>query len=395
MIFSGEIFILKICLTIFSSPWSRFKGGGQIAVHQLACALHRQGCEVHVLYSKEPGEKIEPEVPYKIHWTRRFNIATINLDIFSFGWTLNRLVRRERFDIVHGNAEESFFSSWICRRHNAIPFFTSHAPYVPGTGIFRALWRPISFLKTVNPYLLRSAARRAKKIITFSRFSRNLVIAGLGQRWQGRAGVIPGGIDPSWFDVRRNPSEKPELVFWGRMEDEKGIPELLDALAIVVKKIPEIKLTLVGEGNRVEDYKRKVRKLGLIPKVVLPGWLSMKEVQKLSATANIAVFPSRIESFGLAVAEALGAGVPVIAGNAGALPEVVEDGVTGTLVAPRDPKALANAICAVLENEEKFRCMAERGRETARQKFSWDSAAVQLIGLYRQELAATGKSIPD
>ena len=364
-------------------------------MHQLACALQRQGCEVHVLYSKEPGEKIELDVPYKIHWTRRFNIATINLDIFSFARSLNRLACREGFDIVHGNAEESFFSSWICRRHNAIPFFTSHAPYVPATGIFCALLRPVAFLKTVNPYLHRSAACRATKIITFSQFSRNLILAGLGQNWQNRVEVIPGGIDPSWFEVERTPSEKPELIFWGRMEDEKGIPELLEAVKIVVKKIPGVKLTLIGEGNRLEEYKLKVRKLGLVPRMIVPGWQSMKAIQKLSATASVAVFPSRIESFGLSVAEALGAGVPVIATNAGALPEIVEDGVTGTLVSPRDPEALATAICTVLENTENFRLMAERGRETARQKFSWDSTAEQLICLYRQELAAIGKSLPD
>ncbi len=364
-------------------------------MHQLACALQRQGCEVHVLYSKEPGEKIEPDVPYKLHWTRRFNVATINLDIFSFALSLNRLAYREGFDIVHGNAEESFFSSWIFRRQNAISFFSSHAPHVPTTGIFRALWRPISFLKTVNSHLLRSAARRAGKIITFSQFSRNLVLAGLGQCWQDRVVVIPGGIDPSWFEVERMPSEKPELLFWGRMEDEKGIPELLEAMKIVVKKIPDVKLILVGEGNRLEEYKQRVRKLGLVPRMIVPGWQSMEAIQKLTATASAAVFPSRIESFGLSVAEALGAGVPVIASNAGALPEIVEDGVTGTLVSPRDPEALADAICTVLENAEKFRRMADRGRESVRQNFSWDSTAEQLIGLYRQELAAIGKSIPD
>jgi glycosyltransferase involved in cell wall biosynthesis len=348
-----------------------------------------------VLYSKEPEEKIVSEVPYKIHWTRRFNIDTLNLDIFSFGWTLNRLARRERFDIVHGNAEEAFFSSFICRWHNAMAFFTSHAPSVPTTGILHALLRPLSFLKTINPHLLRSAAHHAQKIITFSEFSRDLVQKGLGHDRQNRVAVIPGGIDPSWFDVRRPPSEKAELVFWGRMEDEKGVPELLDALKIVVKKIPEIKLTLVGEGNRLEDYKQKVRKLGLIPKVVMPGWQSIKEIQKLAARAQVAVLPSRIESFGISVAEALGAGVPVIATNAGALPEIVEDGVTGTLVAPGDKEVLADAIFTVLGNREKFRAMAERGRETARKKFSWDVTAQQLIGLYRQELAAIGKPVPD
>lgn len=364
-------------------------------MHQLACALQRQGCEVHVLYSKEPGEKFAPDVPYKIHWTRRFKMATLNLDIFSFAWTLNRLVRKKKFDIVHGNAEESFFSSFLCSQYNAISFFTSHAPYVPATGILRALLKPISFLKTVNSHLLRSAARRATKIITFSQFSRNLVLAGLGQNWKNRVLMIPGGIDPSWFDVKRTPSEKPELIFWGRMEDEKGVPELLEALKIVVKKFPDVELTLVGEGHCLEDYKQRVRKLGLIPKVVMPGWQSMEAIQNLSATAHAAIFPSRIESFGLAVAEALGAGVPVIATNAGALPEIVEDGVTGTLVAPEDPKALTDAICGVLENAENYRAMAKRGQEAVLKNFTWDATAKQLIRLYRQELAATGKSVAD
>lgn len=348
-----------------------------------------------MLYSKEPGEKIAPEAPYKIHWARRFKTATINLDIFSFGFALNRLARKEKFDIVHGNAEEAFFSSCISERQNAVYFFTSHAPHVPSTGILRALCRPIAFLKTVNPHLLRSAARRAQKIITFSQFSRERVLAGLGDRFESLIEVIPGGIDPSWFDVERAPSENPELIFWGRMEDEKGVPELLDALKIVATKIPAIKLTLVGEGHRLEDYKQKVRKLGLIPKVVMPGWRSMEEIQKLIARARVAVLPSRIESFGLSVAEALGAGAPVITTNAGALPEIVQDGVTGTLVAKENPQALADAIGRVLDNEENFRQMAKRGREEARQKLSWDFAARQLIELYRQELAVPGEPVPD
>jgi glycosyltransferase involved in cell wall biosynthesis len=355
-------------------------------VHQLACALQRQGCEVHVLYSKEANEAIGPNVPYKIHWTRRFNVATINLDIFSFAFALNRHLRREKFDIVHGNAEESFFSSCICRRTGAIPFFTSHAPYIPATGILRALLSPISFLKSINPHLLRSAARRAKKIITFSQFSKNRVLEGLGKRWQDRVEVISAGIDPSWFDVERTPTDKPELLFWGRMEDEKGIPELLQALKIVAKKYPEVKLTLVGEGHRLEAYKQQVRTLGLIPRIVMPGWQSTAAIQKLAATARLGIFPSRIETFGLSVGEALGAGLPVIASRAGALPEIIDDGVTGTLVPPEDPEALALAICTAFEDVGESSRRAEQGRETARQRLSWDETARQLITIYEKEL---------
>ena len=100
---------MKICLSINSSPWSRFKGGGQIAVHYLASSLSKLGHEVHVIYSKQSREKIDVVVNYNIHWVRHFNIATINLNIFSFGVKAWQLNRKHKFDIFHGNAEEAFF----------------------------------------------------------------------------------------------------------------------------------------------------------------------------------------------------------------------------------------------------------------------------------------------
>ncbi|PIQ97284.1 MAG: hypothetical protein COV67_04960, partial [Nitrospinae bacterium CG11_big_fil_rev_8_21_14_0_20_56_8] len=105
---------MKICLTVNSSPWSRFKGGGQLAVHHLACAFARKGQEVHVVYSRTAGENPEVRVPYRIHWVRHFNCATLNLNIFSYARALEILCPRHRFDIVHGNAEESFFADRAC-----------------------------------------------------------------------------------------------------------------------------------------------------------------------------------------------------------------------------------------------------------------------------------------
>ena len=75
---------MKICLTIYSSPWSAFKGGGQLAVHHLACALQKIGHQVHVLYSKNPNEKIVQSVPYTIHWVRHFEFSAFNLNLQLF-----------------------------------------------------------------------------------------------------------------------------------------------------------------------------------------------------------------------------------------------------------------------------------------------------------------------
>lgn len=376
---------MKICLTVNSSPWSRFKGGGQIAVHHLACALHAKGHEVHVLYSRCPGEAVSVSVPYKIHWVRHFNVATVNLNIFSFGWALCRLTRKNRFDVIHGNAEEAFFASRAGRKFGAKFFFTSHAPRIPSTGILRGLLNPLFFLKNVNFYLLRFAAARARRIVTFSQFSKNLVVAGLGQHWEDRVEVIAPGIESSWFEVERNPASEPSLIFWGRMEEEKGIPELLQALKNVAESVPEVRLTLIGEGNRLDEYKALTETLGIAARVTFTGWLEVPQIQDLAARCRLGIFPSRIESFGLSAAEAMAAQLPVIATRAGALPEIVDDGVTGTLVPSRDPQALGRAIEEALADPSRCSGMAEKGREVIRRSFSWDAAADKIIELYLGE----------
>ncbi|KMP11322.1 hypothetical protein UR09_03480 [Candidatus Nitromaritima sp. SCGC AAA799-A02] len=374
---------MKICLTVNSSPWSRFKGGGQLAVHHLACALCSRGHEVHAIYSKLPDEPIRPEVPYKIHWARHHNIATVNFNIFSYLSVLRPLAATEKFDVIHGNAEEAYYADAVARETGAACVFTSHAPNIPATGMLGGMLHPLRFMKSVNTYLLREAARSAQRIITFSRFSREIVLTGLGKNYADRVEVISPGIDPSWLEVERNPAPVPHLLFWGRIEEEKGLPELFTAIKKVSAKVPEIKLTLVGEGSRLTEYQQMVSDRGLAGQVELPGWLGLREIQDFATRCSLGVFPSRIESFGLSVVESMAAGLPVIAASSGAIPENVEDRVTGTLVPGGDPGALADAILTALENPEHQETQAGKARDAVRRKFSWDRTADRLVELYK------------
>ena len=375
---------MKICLSVNSSPWSRFKGGGQIAVHFLASALSDLGHEVHVIYSRQPGEVTQEKANYHVHWARHFDIATVNLNIFSFGLNLFRLMRRHKFDVIHGNAEEAFFFRWLCSNKSAIQIFTSHAPYIPQTSIFRALLTPVSSLKKVNTYLLRQAAANADQLIAFSDFSCKLIADGLGKASLDRIHVVSPGIDPSWFEVIRHLDSCEEIVSWGRLEDEKGIPELLKAMEIVQKRRGPVRLNLVGEGSRENEYRNRAQEMGLDVRFL--GWKSQSETQKLASSSALSVFPSRIESFGLAVAEAQAANLPIVCTRAGALPEIVEDGVTGKVVYPQSPKDLAEAIIHTLENKSQAVEMAKLGREMARKRFSWGIAAKRTIKIYEEAI---------
>ena len=377
---------MKICLTIYSSPWSEFKGGGQIAVHHLACALQRMGHEVHALYSKSPGEKISAKPIYTLHWTSHFNCATLNLDIFSYYRAMKRLMKWEHFDILHGNAEEAFFASDIARTFKAGYLFTSHANMIPETGMIRGMLRPWSFLKTINNYLLRSAAFNASRVITLSEFSKKLVLKGLRKKKGKKVMVVSPGIEPTWFEVKRQAEGSTDLVFWGRMEDQKGISELLRTLKEVAGRIPEVRLHLIGEGNMIKSYQKQAENLGVLDRVNFHGWMEVDAIQQFIAKCAVGVFPSRIESFGLSMAEAMGAGLPIIATRVGALPEFIEDGVTGTLVPPGNIPALYRSILEKLENPGRAQTLADAGRELVRQRFSWDQSARIMTDIYQSVL---------
>jgi glycosyltransferase involved in cell wall biosynthesis len=377
---------MKICLTIYSSPWSEYAGGGQIAVHHLACALQSMGHDVHVLYSKSHGEKISAKSPYTLHWATHFHCATLNFDIFSFGRALKRLMKWERFDIIHGNAEEAFFASDIARNFKAGYLFTSHANTILETGIVRGMLRPLTFLKNLNSYLLRSSAFKASRVITFSEFSKRLVLKGLRKKKGKRVIVVSPGIDPSWFESKREAKGSKDLVLWGRMEEQKGISELLRALREVAGRIREVRLHLIGEGNMTKSYRKQAKDLGMQDRVNFHGWMSIDAIQEFIAKCAVGVFPSRVESFGLSMAEAMGAGLPIIATRVGALPEFIEDGVTGTLLPPGNIPALYRAILEKLENPDRAQALADAGRETVRQRFSWDQAAQEMTDIYQAVL---------
>ena len=89
---------------------------------------------------------------------------------------------------------------------------------------------------------------------------------------------------------------------------------------------------------------------GLSDRVAFPGWLTTRAIQQLAAKCSLGVFPSRIESFGLSVVEAMAGGLPVIATCTGAIPENVEDGITGTLIPRGNPGALADVLIKAIKN---------------------------------------------
>ncbi|MFL5401588.1 MAG: glycosyltransferase family 4 protein, partial [Gemmatimonadales bacterium] len=127
--------------------------------------------------------------------------------------------------------------------------------------------------------------------------------------------------------------------------------------------------------------------LGIAGDVTFLGWVPNAELPRYYRAAAVSVIPSLEEGFGIPAAEAMGCEVPVVASDAGGLPEVVEDGVTGLVVPRGDASALANAIGSLLANPQLRRQMGQAGRARALRLFDWDRSAEQFEELYGEVAA--------
>ncbi len=163
----------------------------------------------------------------------------------------------------------------------------------------------------------------------------------------------------------------------------KGIRYLIEAAAQLKPRFPDLKLVLAGDGFERPELDRLAKQLGISADVTFLGWVPNASLPAYYRAAAISVIPSLEEGFGIPAAEAMGCEVPVVASDAGGLPEVVENGVTGLVVPRGDSAALADAIGSLLDDPERRRSMGRAGRERALRLFDWDRTAEQFEQIYR------------
>src|ERR687890_721986 len=164
----------------------------------------------------------------------------------------------------------------------------------------------------------------------------------------------------------------------------KGIRFLIEAVAMLVPRFPDIKLVLAGDGFERPELVQLAERLGIGAQVTFLGWVPNAALPPYYRAAAVSVIPSLEEGFGIPAAEAMGCEVAVVASDAGGLPEVVENGVTGLVVPRGDSKALAQAIGSLLSDPQRRRQMGQAGRERALRLFDWDRSAEQFEQLYRE-----------
>ncbi len=153
----------------------------------------------------------------------------------------------------------------------------------------------------------------------------------------------------------------------GRLELEKGHPTLLEAWPLVLERVPRAYLLIVGEGSRQDALHQIAREQGIERHVIFTG--RRDDIPAVTAALDVAVLPSYREAQGLTILEAMAMSRPVVASNVGGIPEMVEDGVTGLLVPPHDPPALAAAVSRLLLDHPLADTLARAGHDLVHDRF--------------------------
>jgi glycosyltransferase involved in cell wall biosynthesis len=176
------------------------------------------------------------------------------------------------------------------------------------------------------------------------------------------------------------PPDAPVLAVIGRLVEEKGQADVLQAMPAILRNVPAARALVVGSGPLLEPLKRLARELGVTEAVHFAGYRS--DVPAILAAVDLAIVPSQMpEGLGFGAVEACCAGVPVVAYRTGGLPEVVEDGVNGFLVEVGDVNGLAEATSRVLADEGLRKRLAA-GALTRRERFSLERHVARLEELY-------------
>lgn len=380
---------MDIILTCNFSPWSPYSGGGQQSTHELATALAARGHRVSVVFTRPPFEDFEipQNLGYQVIWASFFALRSWSsaplrsLNALSVARAVGKILScTPRPVVVHGQGEES---ALIPRLQFRSPFAFVITPRYPSYPEGLQTGRPFRRLFVLPKYkILGATIHKADGWCPTSRASADSVVKAFGQP-AANCTVVPNGVAHAFFAVeRRHDATSGPIVFHGRLARSKGADTLLDALAIAGILTPVV---FVGRGPAEKRLRRRARRLGL-NHVEFSGWQSQAWIAELLSRASLSVLPSREESFGNAMVEAMAAGVPLVSTRVGAVPEVaVAD--TSALVAPNDPGALAEAIVALRADHARAERLGQAGRLHARAHYSWDKSAEQFETVYRQVLA--------
>lgn len=262
-------------------------------------------------------------------------------------------------------ADSSATVAMLAAKLADLPFsFTLHGP--------TELYAPES-------WHLGEKVARAKCVICISHFARSQVMLFSDPEHWHKLRIVHCGVKPARYAAAPAAGDAMKLLFVGRLAPVKGLRILFEGFEIARATAPEITLTVIGDGPDRQWAEQQARRIGGIEVL---GYRSQEEVAEALGQSDALVLPSFAEGVPVALMEAMVSSRPVIATRVGGVAELVEDGVSGKLVAPSDIQALAEAMIELAQSPDRRREMGAAGRRKVCSEFDIDKEAVWLKALF-------------
>jgi glycosyltransferase involved in cell wall biosynthesis len=272
--------------------------------------------------------------------------------------------------------------------------FANH-PAAAGFVIHRLTGIPYSFTAHgsdihVDRHMLREKVREAEFVVAISRYNRNVILREAGDEFADRVVVIHCGVDTSRFrpEARDARTGRLEIVCVGTLHEVKGQAYLVEACRTLARDGIDVHCSLIGDGPDRAKLERLIADTGLKDRVSITGGLTQDRVAMLLRGADVLVAPSvptaggKREGIPVVLMEALSSGIPVVASNLSGIPELVEDGLTGLLVEPRDAAGIAAALTRLEADPGLARRLGLAGRDKVLREFDLDTNAGLLASRF-------------
>ena len=391
---------MKILMLTWEYP-PRIVGGIARVVHDLSKRLIKDGHEVTVVtyrensnvpeYENDKGVNVYRVDNYMIHPNNFIDwIMQLNFNLIS---KATEIINKEgNFDVIHAHDWLVAYAAKTLKNSFGIPIVaTIHATEAGrNSGIHDDTQRYINDTEWLLTY-------EATEVIVNSNFMKNDIQRSFGLPFD-KINVISNGINLNNFTgidrdytFRRQYAMDNEkiILYVGRLVYEKGIQHLISAMPKILENYHDSKLIIAGRGGMLDELKAQAEYMGLKDKVYFTGYLDSKKVQKMYKCADVAVFPSTYEPFGIVALEAMLAGVPTVVSDIGGLGEIVEHGVDGMKSYCGNANSIADSVLALLYDHQLSANIAKKAKQKVKENFNWEKIAQETYFTYEKAICQT------
>lgn len=288
---------------------------------------------------------------------------------------VKRLIKKISPNIIHAHYATSY---------GLMAAFSGFHPFILtgwGADIFDS---PKNFFMNL---ILKYTFKKADEITVLSKITQKEILL-LSNK---KAHLIPFGVNLSKFSkINRANSEIIRIGTIRTLEEKYGIEYLIRAFAMIYNKNPNVHLDIIGDGPQREFLEQLVSSLNISERVHFHGYINQNTdferyinlLQSFDIFTILSIIDS--ETFGVAAVEASACGIPIVATNVGGLPEVVDDGVSGIIVPPKNAEQVALALERLIVDKELRDKMGINGREKVEKQYNWQNNVNQMVSLYRK-----------